>query len=289
MDISQSPGITIHLSPAQIFIVAGLLGAGRLFSQLARHLLFRRTQLTVKSAKHGGESLFAPVVTSSYTPLLDIDYNLHKSNSTFFNDLDDNRTELMLALFKDVVQPLARGKETLKPKMFNLGGTSCIFKKAIPPFAHYEISSRVLCWDEKWIYVVSHFTKSGSNKPTRFLVSPPAAKASPFSDTKKFGDQQDRIYATAITKYVFKAGRVTCPPESVMLECGLFPSKPSSEQTQGFENITANAKKERDCHWSWEEVQNECQKHLELAQNFGSLDQLHGAFIGRSGPAMYTY
>jgi hypothetical protein len=214
---------------------------------------------------------------------------LHKSNSTFFNDLDDNRTELMLALFKDVVKPLKRGKNTLKPKMFNIGGTSCIFKKAIAPFARYEISSRVLCWDEKWIYVVSHFTKPGSNKPTQFLVGPRSSKKAGPSEQAKSGDQQDRIYATAITKYVFKAGRVTCPPETVMQECGLLPTPPTTEGLQGLEKGTANVKKDRDAHWSWEEVQDECRKHLEVAQNFGSLDQLHGTFVGKAGPAMYTY
>jgi hypothetical protein len=91
--------------------------------------------------------VFAPVVTTSYTLLLDIDYNLHESNSTFFNVLDDNRTEYVLALFKTVVKPMKQGREAPKGKMFTLGGTSCIFRKAITPFARYEISSRVLCWD----------------------------------------------------------------------------------------------------------------------------------------------
>ncbi|KAF2106762.1 hypothetical protein BDV96DRAFT_654326 [Lophiotrema nucula] len=293
-------GLTVQLSPAQLFVGAGLLGMvllsnaksllfmwhGRLFSQLARHFVLRRAQLTVKNATHGGESLFAPVVTSSYAPLLDIDYNLHKSNSTFFNDLDDNRTELMLALFKNVVKPQKHGKDDLKPKMFNLGGTSCIFKKAIPPFARYEISSRVLCWDQKWVYVVSHFAKPGSNKPTKFLLGPQAAKST--TSDKKVGDQLDRIYATAITKYVFKSGRVTCSPESVMVECGLLPARPTTEGLQGLERAISIAK-ECDGHWSWEDVQTECSKHLEVAQNFGSLDQLHSTFVGRSGPALYPY
>jgi hypothetical protein len=204
---------------------------------------------------------------------LDIDYNLHKSNSTFFNDLDDNRTELMLALFKDIIKPQKSGKQGVKPKMFNLGATSCVFKKAIPPFARYEISSRVLCWDKKWIYVVSHFTKPGSNKPTRFLVdSAPSRKAG--TSNKGSEDQQDRIYATAITKYVFKAGRITCSPESVMLECGLLPSRSSQEE---------------DSSWSWQKIEDECSKHVEVARNFGSLDELHSTFIGRNGPALYRY
>lgn len=219
----------------------------------------------MKSAQHGGASLFAPVVTSSYTPLLDIDYNLHKSNSTFFVDLDDNRTELMLALFKDAVMPLEEGENTPKARMFNLGGTSCMYRKAIPPFAKYEISSRVLCWDQKWIYVVSHFTKPGSNKPTKLVLGSQEERSS--SENSK-----DGVYATAITKYVFKQGRITCTPESVMRDCGLFSAESGSNDG-----------------WTLEEVQEECRKHLEIAQNFGSLDTLHDAFIGRSGPALYFY
>jgi hypothetical protein len=234
----------------------------------------------VKVEQHGGEALFAPVVTASYTPLLDIDYNLHKSNSTFFNDLDDNRTELLLALFKDVVKPSDNREGRLAPKMFNLGGTSCIFKKAIAPFSKYEISSRILCWDQKWIYVVSHFTKPGSNSPDQFLLG---------QNQQQRGlatDQLDCIYATAITKYVFKQGRKTHTPESIMQECGLLPPHPTTEGPGG---LRIGIAKDSNRHWSWQDVQEECSKHLKVAQSFGSLDQLHTTFVGQSTPVMYHY
>ncbi|OCL09015.1 hypothetical protein AOQ84DRAFT_317564 [Glonium stellatum] len=229
--VAEASGFTIHLSLVQAFIGLALLAVvllsnaksllfmwhGRLLLQLARHLLLRRSRLTIKSADQGAESIFLPVITSSYTPLLDIDYNLHKSNSTFFSDLDDNRTELMLALFKDVLSPSKRGENTLTQKTINLGGTSCTFKKPIPPFARYEISSRILCWDEKWVYVASHFTRPGSNRPTQFLVGPQAAKLpKALGEANKTEGQKDCAYATAIAKYVFKAGRITCSPETVI-------------------------------------------------------------------------
>jgi hypothetical protein len=259
--------------------------------QLARHLIFGRSRLTIKSDKDGAEAVFLPVITSSYTPLLDIDYNVHKSNSTFFVDLDGNRTELMLALFKDVLSPRGRGK---KAKTMNLGGTSCTFKKAIPTFGCYEVSSRVLCWDQKWIYVVSHFTRPGWNQPTRFLVgSQEAAGKMPKAASREARkeniaqaapaeeDQRDGIYASAIAKYVFKAGRVTLSPRTVLEECGLLPPPE--------DGIAKGAKDGSQSHWSRVEVQEECQKNLELAHNFAELDQLHGTFVGRSGPALYTY
>jgi hypothetical protein len=205
---------------------------------------------------------------------------LHKSNSTFFNDLDENRTELLLALFKDVVKPHQRGKGRLDAKMFHLGGTCCIFKKAIAPFSKFEISSRVLCWDEKWVYVVSHFTKPGSNS-THHIISGQSTQ-----EQCLVTDRLDGIYATAITKYVFKEGRKTCTPESVMQECGLLPPQPSTEGSDGLGDGISH---ESQGHWSWEQVQEECNKHLKVAQNFGSLDQLHDTFVGHSGPAMYHY
>ncbi|KAL5119063.1 hypothetical protein ACEQ8H_002987 [Pleosporales sp. CAS-2024a] len=289
-DIASS-GLTVTLSPMQVVVGVGLLGIalvsnaksvlfawhGRLFLQLARHFFLRRPQLTIRSAQHGGEALFAPVVTASYTPLLDIDYNLHKSNSTFFSDLDDNRTELLIALFKDVVTPQPSGKATVPAKMFHLGGTSCIFKKSIAPFSQFEISSRILCWDQKWIYVVSHFTKPGSNNRAHLILGPwTKQQQGPVSD------QSECIYATAMTKYVFKQGRKTCTPESVMQECGVLPRQDATKGSDGWKSGV-------DSHWSWEQVQEECNKHLEVAQNFGSLDQLHDTFLGRSGPAMYHY
>jgi hypothetical protein len=208
---------------------------------------------------------------------------MHKSNSTFFNDLDDNRTELLLALFKDAVKPQNLGKDAPQPRMFNLGGTSCIFKKAIAPFSKYEISSRVLCWDQKWIYVVSHFTKPGSNNANHSILGVPMEKA---SDHKEPQDQLDQIYATAITKYVFKQGRKTCTPDSVMHECGLLPPQPT---TEGPARLTTGVEQGSRGHWTWQRVQDENNRHLEVAQNFAALDKLHETFVGCSGPSMYYY
>jgi hypothetical protein len=212
---------------------------------------------------------------------------LHKSNSTFFNDLDDNRTELLLALFKQVVRPQNQGQTILKPKMFNLGGTSCMFKKAIAPLAKYDISSRILCWDQKWIYVVSHFTKPGSNNWKENILGLQMRKQA-YEHSRGEG-HQDQVYATAITKYVFKQGRKTCTPESIMQECNLLPSQAMAEGSEGLNIGVANAVGEQHDHWTWEQVQEECNKHLKVAQNFGSLDSLHETFVGHSRPSMYFY
>ncbi|KAH7087701.1 hypothetical protein FB567DRAFT_560440 [Paraphoma chrysanthemicola] len=259
--IFTGPGITLTLSPMRLFICTGLL----VVVLLARYFLLWRSHLTVRSARHGGEALFAPVVTSSYTPLLDIDYNLHKSNSTFFNDLYNNRTELMLALFKDVVKPGSQGKATIRAKMFNIGRTSCTFKKPIALFAKYEISSR-----------------SGSNNIGRTILGRQSEK--PYDV-----HHDDCIYAPAVTKHVFKQGRQICSPESVMHECGLLSPRSTTGGPEGLTNRCSNIAQEFNGHWTGDNVQAERNKHLKVAQNFAALDGLQKTLIGRSGPVLYAY
>jgi hypothetical protein len=127
---------------------------------------------------------------------------------------------------------------------------------------------------------VSHFTKPGSNSSDQLLLGQIQEQKGPAVD------QLDCIYATAITKYVFKQGRKTHTPESVMQECGLLPPHLNTEGSQGLRNGYA---KESNGHWSWHEVQEECSKHLKVAQSFDSLDQLHTTFIGQPTPVMYHY
>jgi hypothetical protein len=43
--------------------------------------------------------LLLPAITSSRSPLTECDINLHKSNSTYFSDLDISRSNLVMLLF----------------------------------------------------------------------------------------------------------------------------------------------------------------------------------------------
>ena len=50
-----------------------------------------------------------------------------------------------------------------------LGAVHCSFRREIPPYAGYEMWSRMLAWDRKWIYIVTHFVPEGVAKPTEWL------------------------------------------------------------------------------------------------------------------------
>ncbi|KAL2841561.1 hypothetical protein BJY01DRAFT_236326 [Aspergillus pseudoustus] len=165
--------------------------------------------------------IFVPMSIQSRTPLLETDYNLHKSNSTYFSDLDVSRTALVTRIYSPGVGLLskeldaevaaaarAEGKPVPPRKSIYiaLGSVFCSFKREIKPYALYEVESRVLAWDQKWMYILS------------FFLAPPA---------KKGGKRV--LYATAVSKYVVKKGRLTIAPERVLRKSGFLPERPEDE------------------------------------------------------------
>ncbi|QRD91130.1 hypothetical protein F9C07_2280442 [Aspergillus flavus] len=185
----------------------------RVIAILMNHLVWKRNQSSISSSD-GPSVLFRPLRTRSYCSLAEVDFNLHKSNSTFYADLDISRIELLLLLFKDVITPLSPPSRyhhsggpyksdeqqagSLKHLTPALGGVSCIFRREIKPWQRYDVESRILCWDDKWLYIVSHFLKPGSHSETGT------------------GGSEEGILASAISKYVFKKGRRTVTPEEVL-------------------------------------------------------------------------
>ncbi|KAL9097681.1 MAG: hypothetical protein Q9165_000007 [Trypethelium subeluteriae] len=212
-------------------------------------------------------ALFLPLITkSAWTPLLELDYNLHKSNSTYFADLDVARAQLMLCLFRTGIERLIKGEETVMVEetrlsgsvarygvenhaqealkgggkfLIALGGISCHFKKEIKAYSGYEIWTRVLSWDRKWIYLVSHIVKRGLAKPEEYVLqtgrwrgrsaeirSDKDKEISEEARTKRKEEWKRGIYATSVAKYVVKRGRITIPPELVLERSRLLPPRP---------------------------------------------------------------
>lgn len=128
----------------------------------------------------------------THTPLMEIDMNLHKSNSTYFSDLDIARSDLLLHIFKDFFlhYRYRKGSWPFVP----LGSVMTIFKREIAAYRPYRIRSRVLGWDQKWLFVLSRF---------------------------EFLDKNNTLAAVALSKYVFKHKRRTIPPEEALALCGL--------------------------------------------------------------------
>ena len=138
---------------------------------------------------------------------------------------------------------LQRGFKRVSPV---LGGVSCTFRKEIKPYQKYEVWSRVLSWDDKWIYIVSHFVLAGAVKipPGYGLGDSVSTRLGKESDDTPHGSSmllkkpaeadettdsfslpediiQKAVIASAISRYVFKEGRKSISPAAVFQAMGL--------------------------------------------------------------------
>ncbi|KZL85733.1 capsule polysaccharide biosynthesis protein [Colletotrichum incanum] len=218
-------------------------------------------------------AVFRPVVTPSRVALLEMDYNLHKSNSTYFSDLDVARTDLLAALRAEAIHG-GLYKEYKNGVMVLLAGTSCIFKKELKPGAAFDMHSRILTWDKKWLYVVTHFVEK--RKGAEVYTYQPWKKL----EEGKATSQSPIVFATAISKCVVKAGRLTVPPEKFLQSAGVLAANEDSEETSGAEKDAGDesglADEEK---WTWARVEEERLRALSIADGFATgLDAAHDEF-----------
>ncbi|KAI1394376.1 capsule polysaccharide biosynthesis protein [Hypoxylon trugodes] len=267
----------------------------RVWHAMISHFGFRRLH------KHTPDKLFHPIVTPSHVSLLEVDYNIHKSNSTYFADLDVSRSHLVCHLFARGCEALSKNASThlvmdpsnpSKPAKGRfgvmLGAVHCSFKKELQPYQKYDMWSRVLSWDRKWLYIITHFVERGAIKPDSW-------DASSFNEGKPQGWEK-KIHATAISKYVFKIGRLTVHPAVLIEASGMLPERPGGwvavedGMAPPSHTITGGpipeAKSEAESSdWDWKQMEEMRQKGHEFAAHFAALDGLHSQFdAGKSGP-----
>ncbi|KAI0472838.1 capsule polysaccharide biosynthesis protein [Xylariaceae sp. FL0804] len=269
----------------------------RVLGSMIQHFLVRRYHT------HSPDKLFHPTISASHVSLLEVDYNIHKSNSTYFADLDVSRSHLVTHLFargchalghnaatKLVMDPAnpsipAKGKFGVM-----LGAVNCSFKKELRPFQRYETWSRILSWDRKWMYILTHFVEYGAVKPRSW-------DATSFGTTRKSdGSPQDwerKIYATAVSKYVFKLGRLTVHPAVIIGASGLLPERPGGwvaledGMAKPAEPVNGGPLPDADTpEWDWKRTEEERRRGLQFAEHFAALDELHGQFDGGEDGAL---
>lgn len=171
----------------------------------------------------------------------------------------------------------------------SLGAVHCSFKKELKPYQKYELWTRVLSWDRKWLYLITHFVEAGAVKPKSW-------DAQSFGITRdKDGNPEEwqkKIHATAVSKYVWKMGRLTVHPAIVIQASGLLPARPDgwvSTESSGMvtpsEPVTGNTNDEAMEHdaatgWDWRKTETERLNGYEFAQHFAALDGLADQFDG---------
>lgn len=128
------------------------------------------------------------------------------------------------------------------------------------------MQSRVLAWDKKWLYMVTHFVeKRKGGKPPTYQ---PWKKV----DEAKTDQASPLVYATAISKCVVKAGRLTVPPQKFFQAAGVLPSEDRPEGSTADVTPEANGLG----GWTWAKVEEERLEALKIADGFaGGLDAAH--------------
>ncbi|MEJ2015731.1 MAG: thioesterase family protein [Limibacillus sp.] len=93
----------------------------------------------------------------------DLDLNRHMNNGRFLTVMDLGRIDLMarmgvLGIFKKRKWMPVVAAETIS------------FKRPLDPFERYELTSRILCWDERFLYLEQVFVKKNGKVAARALV-----------------------------------------------------------------------------------------------------------------------
>jgi len=85
---------------------------------------------------------------------MDLDFNLHKNNGRYLTCMDVGRMDLA---FKSGLH-----KPMFKYKWMPLLGSSTIrYFKSLAPFQKFDLVTKILGWDEKWVFMEQRFVSKG--------------------------------------------------------------------------------------------------------------------------------
>lgn len=84
----------------------------------------------------------------------DLDTNFHMNNGRYLTLMDLGRFDMMLRL--GVLRTLLR-------RRWNpvLASVMVRFRRELSPFQKYELRTRILCWDERWLFIEQRFVRGG--------------------------------------------------------------------------------------------------------------------------------
>jgi len=114
------------------------------------NLIFRLIRVLLASLRRAPLALFEESVVHFRVWPNDLDFNLHMNNGRYLTLMDLGRFDLMArqGLFKLMLrnrwQPLVAAQ-------------TMVYRRALKPFQRYSLHSRVVCWDDKFVYLEQRF------------------------------------------------------------------------------------------------------------------------------------
>ncbi len=82
-----------------------------------------------------------------------IDLNLHLNNARYLSVMDYGRTHLLART--RLLERIVRARWTPL-----VGAAWVTYRRSLPLFTRFTLSSRLVCWDERWFYIEQIFTGS---------------------------------------------------------------------------------------------------------------------------------
>lgn len=86
-----------------------------------------------------------------------IDFNLHMNNARYLSAMDYGRMHL-LARAGLLEHVLRAGWQPV------VGAVWVTYRRSLPLWARFTLTSRLLCWDERWFYMEQVFSRSGADR-----------------------------------------------------------------------------------------------------------------------------
>ena len=109
----------------------------------------KNTKILIESTRHTNCSLF------------ECDFfGFHKSNSTYFTELDLCRTQCVLNSTNYFINKLSNNESI---PFIPLASIHNSFLKEIKPLQNYQMHSKIVSTSDKWVYVMTLFTISNGN------------------------------------------------------------------------------------------------------------------------------
>lgn len=114
------------------------------------YLNFRFPKIFVASLLKPRIGLFDKSELNFLVMPTDLDFNLHVNNARYLSFMDLGRTDLLLR----VGMARVAYRERWRPVVGNI---NIRFRRSLLPFRHFTLQTRLLGWDEKWIYLEQRF------------------------------------------------------------------------------------------------------------------------------------
>jgi acyl-CoA thioesterase FadM len=110
------------------------------------NLLFRFLRVFITSLLKPRIGLLDSSELSFQVLPTDLDINLHMNNARYLSFMDLGRSDLMIraGMLRSVIH------ERWKPVT---GSINIKYRRPLMPFQSFTLKTRLLCWDEKWLYL----------------------------------------------------------------------------------------------------------------------------------------